>query len=81
MVKLFTEDAAKPWTNALKTVVLPVGSSYSVELEGVDGQSGLPGSGRIGPIDVTDGDIYCLYDNASLNPVHRPFYRQNPYQS
>ena len=34
---------------------LPSGMTFTEEYEGVDGKSGLLGSGRIGPIDVTDG--------------------------
>lgn len=34
---------------------LPPGFTCTVELEGVDGKSGRAGSGRQGPISVTDG--------------------------
>lgn len=34
---------------------LPPGMTFTEEYEGVNGKSGLPGSGRVGPIDVTDG--------------------------
>ena len=34
---------------------LPLGMTSTEEYEGVDGKSGSPGSGRVGPIDVTDG--------------------------
>lgn len=54
-VKLFTEEAVKHWTNLSQTVNLPEGLTLSVELEGVDGKSGMTGSGRTGPIDVSDG--------------------------
>lgn len=65
-VKLFTDEAVKCWTElsqAKKTAKtafvplppLPVQFTTSIELEGVDGKSGNPGSGRIGPICVIDG--------------------------
>lgn len=53
-VKLFTDEAAKAWIDLSRKAPLPPGFSYSVELEGVDGKSGKTGSGRTGPIDVTD---------------------------
>lgn len=59
-VKLFTKEAAKNWQAIAKTVdntlPLPPGFTCSVELEGVDGKSADPGSGRKGPILVTDGE-------------------------
>lgn len=58
-VKLFTDDAVKGWKDANKCVEeltpLPMGFTYTTELEGVDGKSGKTGSGRKGPIEVTDG--------------------------
>lgn len=44
---------------------LPPGFTSSIEFEGVDGNSGKVGSGRSGPICVTDGEqfhdaLYCL---------------------
>ena len=59
-VKLFTEEAEKIWNNAAKEAgmpPLPPGLKVLTELEGVDGQSGKPGSGRSGPIDITDGQF------------------------
>jgi hypothetical protein len=53
-VKAFTREADKAWTTLSKTIPLPPGLVYTVELEGVDGKSGLVGSGRTGPIDVAD---------------------------
>ncbi|KAI0634373.1 hypothetical protein C8Q77DRAFT_1056180 [Trametes polyzona] len=56
-VKLFTEEAAKIWNNSAKDTSippLPEGLEVSLELEGVDGKSGKPGSGRTVPIDVVD---------------------------
>jgi hypothetical protein len=55
-VKLFTEEAVQCWKAfANADPPLPPGFTCSVELEGVDGKSGHPGSGRQGPIDVDDG--------------------------
>jgi hypothetical protein len=57
-VKLFTDEAVKAWNDAAKSPSaskLPTGLTLTVEIEGVDGKSGQMGSGRRGPIDVTDG--------------------------
>jgi structure-specific endonuclease subunit SLX1 len=58
-VKLFTEDAVRGWNDTAEEVgesaPLPIGFTTSTELEGVDGKSGKQGSGRKGPIEVTDG--------------------------
>jgi hypothetical protein len=69
----FTEEALKAWNDAtrtldLKELPLPPGFSHTVELEGVDGKSGQRGSGRSGPIDVTDNDFteLCLRKHAEL---------------
>lgn len=58
-VKLFTEEAVKAWSENPKNSSfppLPSGLTVSTELEGVDGKSGKVGSGRVGAIDVTDGN-------------------------
>lgn len=65
-VKLFTKEAVKHWEDAgnkPQPLALPPGFTCQVELEGVNGKSGLIGSGRKGPIDVTDGA------NRSVVPV------------
>jgi structure-specific endonuclease subunit SLX1 len=58
-VTLFSADAVRAWESAERAHKLahplPHGCTVAVELEGVDGKSGVPGSGRTGPIDVTDG--------------------------
>ena len=57
-VTVFTEEANKAWQSAAEVVPeasLPHGFTYTVELEGVDGKNGHNGSGRTGPISVTDG--------------------------
>jgi structure-specific endonuclease subunit SLX1 len=66
-VKIFTSEAAKAWEAAEKTLpvftLLPPGFTCSIELEGVDGKkaSANVGSGRMGPIDTSDGKtIYCV---------------------
>ena len=67
--KLFTEDAVEAWKDANKALagsLLPERFTVDVELEGVDGKSGNAGSGRTGPIDVTDGVSVQL-----LNRRHR----------
>lgn len=58
-VKIFTQEAAKAWDKA-GTVAppLPPGFTYTTEFEGVDGKNGVAGSGRAGPIDVTDSESF-----------------------
>jgi len=54
-VKLFTPEALKAWTKACQDrPPLALGFTLCVELEGVDGKRDDVGSGREGPIDVTD---------------------------
>ncbi|KAG5646817.1 hypothetical protein DXG03_002194 [Asterophora parasitica] len=55
-VKLFTEEAVIAWKEACQDAQahLPLGFTYTIELEGVDGKSGKVGSGRSGPISVKD---------------------------
>ncbi|KAL1710386.1 hypothetical protein EV121DRAFT_192957 [Schizophyllum commune] len=63
-VKLFTAEAEKFWGMLAKAPayrVLPRGLTASVELEGVDGQSGSRGSGRTGPVDVADTHFTSQY--------------------
>lgn len=62
-VKFFTEAADKAWHEVDKNspeLSLPLGFTSIVELEGVDGKSGKVGSGRKGPINVTDGKLCTL---------------------
>jgi structure-specific endonuclease subunit SLX1 len=61
-VKLFTREAVKHWEAAgsSSSIPLPLGFTSQIELEGVDGKSGLTGSGRKGPIDITDGMLGVL---------------------
>jgi structure-specific endonuclease subunit SLX1 len=54
-IKFFTSASKKAWDEATVSQPLPSGMTLTEEYEGVDGKSGLPGSGRVGPIDVTDG--------------------------
>ncbi|KDR75326.1 hypothetical protein GALMADRAFT_545850 [Galerina marginata CBS 339.88] len=69
-VKLFTEEAVRHWKAAAADDALPLppGFTCSVELEGVDGKSGHPGSGRKGPISVDDSEFTSslLAKNTSL---------------
>ncbi|KAL1665097.1 hypothetical protein GGF50DRAFT_53435 [Schizophyllum commune] len=63
-VKLFTADAEKFWGLLAKAPAyraLPRGLTATVELEGVDGQSGSRGSGRTGPVDVADTHFTSQY--------------------
>ena len=68
-VKLFHPEAVKAW-NTAETLVpnMPEGFTCSVELEGVDGKSGVEGSGRKGPIDVKDSGLMFIlsYDQESI---------------
>lgn len=54
-VKLFTQEAINHWEASIQVLPLPIGFTCSIELEGVDGKSGKTGSGRKGPLSVTDG--------------------------
>ena len=54
-IKFFTSTSKKAWDEVTVSQPLPAGMTLTEEYEGVDGKSGLPGSGRVGPIDVTDG--------------------------
>lgn len=54
-VKLYAPEVIKLWEKlGSEAPPLPRGFSHTVELEGVDGKSGLVDGGRVGPIDVTD---------------------------
>lgn len=56
---LFTAEAVKHWEQTPKFAIsfppLPTNFRTSVQLEGVDGKSGYPGSGRLGALCVDDG--------------------------
>jgi len=57
-IKLFTEQAVHLWEKASAAngaPDMPPGFTCSIELEGVDGKSGHPGSKRKGPIATDDG--------------------------
>ena len=61
-VKLFTPEVVKVWEAASRSgQLLPPGSTVQIELEGVDGKSGQAGSGRSGPIEVTDSTCFTPY--------------------
>ncbi|KAL1746543.1 hypothetical protein HDZ31DRAFT_33966 [Schizophyllum fasciatum] len=63
-VKIFTAEAQKLWETLVKAPAyraLPRGFTTSVELEGVDGQSGARGTGRKGPVDVADTQFTSQY--------------------
>ena len=73
-VKLFTKDAVKHWEHAGQVPPLsplPRGFTCQVELEGVDGKSGSVGSGRKGPIDVTDGASGSLVSGVCVPDVYQ----------
>lgn len=53
-MKLYSADVVKLWERS--KIQLPDGVTVTQELEGVNGQSGSIGSGRTGPIDVTDSE-------------------------
>lgn len=81
-VKIFTEEAEKIWEDVSKAAdakfPLPRGFTYCIEYEGVDGKSGKTNTGRIGPINVSDGTKLVIFgDDPSLcsklhpsRPVH-----------
>jgi len=83
-VKLFTPQAVKAWELAAKSCdPLPQGTSVSIEFEGVDGKSGLRGTGRAGPIDVTDSMYLYLLCNFLLvqNRYFRAIYNRSYHQA
>lgn len=61
-VKIFTEEVANIWKKADldPALALPPGFTYTVELEGVDGKSGHPGTGRTESISIDDGALSLL---------------------
>ncbi|KZV99005.1 hypothetical protein EXIGLDRAFT_726492 [Exidia glandulosa HHB12029] len=69
-VKLFTSEAMRFWGEAARsTPPLPAGLTVQIELEGVDGKSGQAGSGRQGPLDVTD-DVFTKAHLAKHATLH-----------
>lgn len=69
-VKIFTADAMRHWGDAARsTPPLPSGLTVEIELEGVDGKSGKPGTGRTGAIDVTD-DAFTKAHLAKHKSMH-----------
>ena len=61
-MKLYSKDARIAWEQLnADEPALPKGFSWTEELEGVDGKSGLVGSGRTVPIDVTDSAYPIKY--------------------
>ncbi len=76
-VKLFTEEAVNHWAASARmpnVAPLPPGFTCAVELEGVDGKSGYPGSGRTGPIEVGRWCARAPYipTPAPRSPVYPP---------
>ena len=74
-VKLYSDEVHQLWKEVDRiSPPLPYRCTTSIELEGVDGQSGLKGSGRNGPIDVLDrefaGRSYSIYENQPNSTIH-----------
>ena len=69
-VKFFTSTSKKAWDEAAVSQPLPTGMTFTEEYEGVDGKSGLSGSGRVGPIDVTDGKKAHITAGSALAEDH-----------
>lgn len=62
-MKIYSKEVARLWERlAENSHSLPKGVEVSSEMEGVDGKSGLVGSGRTGPIDVTDSEFFSIAD-------------------
>lgn len=60
-IKIYSKEVARLWEKlAGNSSSLPKGVEVSHEMEGVDGKSGLVGSGRTGPIDVTDRECFPI---------------------
>lgn len=72
-VKFFTNVSKEAWDEAIVAQPLPVGMTFTEEYEGVDGRSGFPGSGRAGPIDITDGKSLPTTRLVSLRSVQARF--------
>jgi hypothetical protein len=60
----FTKGKQHP-NQGLYELLFPPGFTCSVELEGVDGASGIQGSGRRGPLCITDGKC-CVFMTSVL---------------
>lgn len=84
-VKLFTEEAVAHWAASARAPhvpPLPPGFTCAVELEGVDGKSGHPGSGRTGPIAADDGariPYLCIAPATLTRPVAQPSLRRRSW--
>ena len=60
-VRLFTHEAEMYWKYGNDVAPpLPPGFTCSLELEGVDGKSGLVGTGRQGPTSIDDGKLLLI---------------------
>ncbi|KAK1225259.1 Slx4p interacting protein [Marasmius sp. AFHP31] len=75
-LKIFTPEARKCWEDLSKGKTaantpppLPRGFSVDTELEGVDGKSGMVGSGRKKPIEVKDEDFTSSHIKKNLELI------------
>ncbi|KAL0072788.1 Slx4p interacting protein [Marasmius tenuissimus] len=75
-LKIFTPEALKCWEDLSKgkaaantTPPLPRGFSVDTELEGVDGKSGMVGSGRKKPIEVKDEEFTSSHIKKNLELI------------
>ena len=68
-IKFFTRMSKKAWDEATVSQSLPAGMTFAEEYEGVDGRSGLSGSGRVGPVDITDGRV-CVGHTPDVTKNH-----------
>lgn len=92
-VKLFRPEAVKAWSAAEKIIPeMPLGFTYSTDLEGVDGQSEAINRVRETPIDVKDGEdihvihgpvfqIFILFHSVAFTEIHLAKWRTLSGQS
>ncbi|KAG9045538.1 Slx4p interacting protein [Tulasnella sp. UAMH 9824] len=74
-VKIYSKEVSRLWEKLTgDSSSLPKGVEVFHEMEGVDGKSGLVGSGRTGPIDVTDTHKFLQASEhpSSPHPIRHP---------
>ena len=77
-VKLFSTEAVKAWEESGRVYPhLPMGFTSAIELEGVDGKKAdvNVGSGRRGPIDVSDGKLEPVIWSTLMAPSRLIYIR------
>ena len=81
-VKLFNTEAVRAWEGAGRgNAQLPMGFTCAIELEGVDGKKAdlHVGSGRRGPIDVSDGKLEPMIWSTLTDIPSRCIHIRTPF--